>query len=195
MNGLCPCWPKKRPFVGSPCLDSTADEACAVGWVYLFTYVYVVAVNKGATNLCTTAVYSCKSTSWRTHNSCAACVGSRGCAEQLSPGFGSMPSCPECVHIARTRISLEFHRLIHKYRWISWRDGPDSRPIIRLACADVYSCSSEPWRSARNRYRAGSSASARSRSTGQGSPSSWDATSSAPSDAQTSPREPKAKLP
>jgi hypothetical protein len=49
-------------------LDRRNSEACAASSVYLFTYVYVVAVNKDCPMLCTTDVYSIRTIGWRTHN-------------------------------------------------------------------------------------------------------------------------------
>ena len=59
----------------------TVQRARRAPWVrvYLFTYVYIVAVNKGASNLCKTPVNLSRSKRCRRHNPCAACVGTRGC--------------------------------------------------------------------------------------------------------------------
>jgi hypothetical protein len=46
--------------------------------VYLFTYVYVVAVNKGGPNLCKTSVYANGSTPWRMHNRMRTVCGDQG---------------------------------------------------------------------------------------------------------------------
>lgn len=59
----------------------TVQRARRAPWVrvYLFTYVYVVEVNKGASNLCKTPVNLSRSKRCGRHNPCAACGGTRGC--------------------------------------------------------------------------------------------------------------------
>ncbi len=148
--------------------------------VYCLPYVYVVRVNKGPRFLWITLDKYGKSVVCRTHNRLHSMCGD-GCERRVT--FGPLAGCrklprlrPHALHTCFTCNSRGCPQT-----------GVDNVMQVAARCDQRLR-----RRSARCRNRAGSTCSASSRSSGQGSPSSCDAISSAPSAAHTSPREPYA---
>lgn len=202
------------PVPGRP-----ADGSGLYPKVYL--YVYVVEVNKGMPFLWITPVNLTDSWAWENHKPSHRLCVRTGFTEQLLLCCAARPSYPVYVHCACTDNPQAIRALIHRFGWITCRGrcvdvqkilwlaaggrGPASAGAARksIGCngndgrtnAARLAQPTRPWRSARSRKRAGSIASANSRSIGQGSPSSCEAISSAASQAQTKPREPNPKAP
>ena len=89
--------------------------------VYLFTYVYIVVVNKGHRFLWITPVYRLISGVYRMHND-------PRCVWGASPFHGitfatqtAGVTCPVYVHIGFTAVEGGVPRVIHSVEWISIR--------------------------------------------------------------------------
>lgn len=113
--------------------------------VYLFTYVYVVAVNKGRPNLCTTDVYAIGSKRCGTHNRLGRMCGPDWFRSITLGRISRHSIYPESVHIDCTRISPAYHPLVHRLRWKTRSLALLSRWLVDHAR------SSTPWRNARSR--------------------------------------------
>ncbi len=202
------------PVPGRP-----ADGSGLYPKVYL--YVYVVEVNKGMPFLWITPVNLTDSWAWENHkHSHRLCVrtGIHRATFAVLCGEAKLPRLrPPCLHRQPACNSRAYPQIrvdnlpwpcvaVQKILWLAAGGrGPSSAGAVRkcIGCngndgrtnAAWSNQPTRPWRSARSRKRAGSIASASSRSIGQGSPSSCEAISSAASQAQTKPREPKPKAP
>lgn len=202
------------PVPGRP-----ADGSGLYPEVYL--YVYVVEVNKGMPFLWITPVNLTDSWAWENHkHSHRLCVrtGIHRATFAVLCGEAKLPRLrPLCLHRQLAGNSRAYPQIrVDNLPWPrccraknTVARGERARACLGRRRSEKFGCNgndgrtnaawrnqpTRPWRSARSRKRAGSIASASSRSIGQGSPSSCEAISSAASQAQTKPREPKPKAP
>lgn len=116
-----------QPIGGAPAVAMAVAVAVAVhwtgraarraqlGWVYLFTYVYVVAVNKGLADLCTTVVYIVESKRWRIHNRMRSVCGTRPFRSITFEGIRALDELsrlrPHRLHTNRTAHSPAYPQL------------------------------------------------------------------------------------
>ena len=86
----------------------------------VYSYVYVVAVNKCRPFLWISLVYRAESVRCRTHNQLH-----RMCGWGQEPGvtfcvFGARRSYPVYVHTPSTSVAPAFRRVMHSLRWITF---------------------------------------------------------------------------
>lgn len=126
----------------------------------VYSYVYVVAVNKCGPFLWITVVYPIRSVPYQTHNRAHSVCGCNQERWVTFGGFCARRSYPVYVHMRSTRVARAIRQVIHSKPWITLRLKYRGWEALRrerrrqdnrqARCAEAQR-RAVPWRSARRR--------------------------------------------